>query len=551
MIRLHPSLTGAIVLGLVQTAAAQAENWCELDDQPWVDVTPIRWKLNVDFWTDQPEQPPPGNFCTQNGCDATQLRRAFEDVFAEIHNASGGNVRFLYAGTTSAEPGTPDPGFLVIYPDTKCPIGDALADATTGPFGNPTTWGLIRICSNWMSSPFGINWNPWSRTDGFSLHLTALHETLHILGMGHPETCGATDASIMRDAPHVNAPSQHMTNADIAFLHSRYPDRPATAMGRHSDDALSWIASGTPPSTVAYQASRFAATNNSTAESVFVAWMERTTAFGDVPLLRVSRRNPGWTNLWGVSSTSFARYHPAIAASDYDSIRVAYGSSYTPTTGEYHLLYYHSNDGGSTWPTSGSITTSKTEMPGVAGTWNAGVGIQGGYVWMWRINGDAQNNGRIAYKIGSNSPVTNWDVEASDTPSIACGPANIGNGYNCVVAIASTTEWGHRALWTQCSASGAQLICFPFVPLNAYTVGTPSVAYSGYGTAYPWHISVNQGGYTTYTWRKGESPAASWQDQVSFVEGNKSILPASGSRYMINAQAPFTTARRYVFVPSF
>jgi hypothetical protein len=505
---------------------------------------PIQWKLHPELWSLGIN-----SWCYQHTfpqcASETNVRRALENVFAEITNASGGKVRFQYAGIPTGDPDLDQDGFLYIRPDETCMSPNAYAYASVS--GGPTNSGVLGLCHAGVVSE---NYTPWLDQGGgyLSFHYVALHETMHILGMDHGTACGSPNAAVISPNNH---PSQHLTGTDILFLNDKYPGRVTASNVRYSDDdGLSWTVTNTaPPSGASNQASRFAATNNSRGGSVYLAWIERTS--GADRRLAVSKYSPGWAAVLGTESTTTARYHPGIANKTDSDVRVAYGTAYEDTTGLYHIGTRASTDGGTSWASTVTLTSNKTHIPGVTGTWTETTGIQGGYVWAWRIIGYGAGNGRIAYKIGANAIVTDFSLQSSDTPSIACGPAGVANGYNCLLAFTSVDGWGPIVKWTQCSTTSGTLDCLAVKSLGAYAVGSPSVSYAGEGAGSPWLISISQGGRTTYAWRKGINHSSDFADQRSFVSGDQAIVPAAATRIISHTTFPFTTSRRYVFVPSF
>ena len=114
---------------------------------------------------------------------------------------------------------------------------------------------------------------------------------------------------------------------------------------------------------------------------------------------------------------------------------------------------------------------------------------------------------------------------------------------NCLVAWIDAFHWQRPVRWTQgrVSLPDGRLVLKDIKTHGYVTVGSASVAYWDDGP-FPWLIALNQGGTTTYTWRKPASHDASFRDERSIGFSNKTTLPAAGSRVR------GTDGRGYVFV---
>lgn len=527
----------AAAIGLVPSDAS-AQNYCADTSTGWViDEIPVYIHENLI------------GICGGN-CSNSGLEYQVKAVLQGIYSGSGGVVRPYFAGW--ALWANYDPGDI---------IDDAIhvwaGDCTGADYGITSRqynsifgfgpYATIKICLT--NSQVGtITWDPardGSQTFGF--HTVLIHEMMHALGLNHPDSdqqynwegikctdlpAGDVVASVVRSP----GPSDSLMAADIEFIHDIYGTRTTTGRLRYSTDGLTWTAGPNGPSQTATALGRFAASNSQLGSYVYSAVRNQAK---HIVVSRYSQAG-SWSFQKDLPHIGF--YHPGIAASSSNAVAVAYQVHLDWTTALTDIKTRRTTDGGSTWQSPVTITAGglpvHTAAPGISQTYNPDTAQ---YLELWR-SALSSDNARIYYHHGTGQAAAhNTAIRTIDTPSIACGPSPIVGTRNCLLAWADAKSWGGIVKWQQCSvASNALSNCSAIRTHGYYTAGSPSVAYVGNNSGYPWQISINQGGYTIYTWRKAAADTVGFVDQRSFTYTPQAVLPAAGSLFSSG------TDRRYI-----
>ncbi|MSP61307.1 MAG: hypothetical protein EXR72_13370 [Myxococcales bacterium] len=213
-----------------------------------------------------------------------------------------------------------------------------------------------------------------------------------------------------------------------------------------------------------------------------------------------------------------------------------------------------SSSGGTSWSApvalSDATSQSHTTSDGVSSTFDP---VSQKYLVTWRggytTGGGASHVHEIFYKAGASAPQRLLDANgnpylASHTPSVACGPSAVVGTQNCLFAWVDGSSWYRQVRWFQASVSASGVLVGSSVKTHNYiSTGSASVAYWSTGS-YPWMIALNQGGTTSYTWRKAASSASAFVDQRSFSDSPKATTPALGSRVNGSARQAITLVGR-------
>jgi len=151
----------------------------------WTPCVPITWQFN-------PAYSPPGGL------------ELISDATRWISDTTG--LTFVYGGTTEQDPSTNrTPGLVVIGWQPFIPPGGwAQRGWATTQYGRRSVWGWVEL------DAFQVAMRPvgWTSGDWGGI---ALHELLHVVGLGHPEP---SDANQLMS----NAPRGHVGAGDLAGL---------------------------------------------------------------------------------------------------------------------------------------------------------------------------------------------------------------------------------------------------------------------------------------------------------------------------------------------
>ena len=527
-----PSALAALITGVAVIvhlfAPDTVEAQCSLGSL-WSNPMPIKVQINTLLDED---------LCPNSTCGSfTDIRRTVEAVFNEYYQATAGKIRFVYAGETSEERHAVIDDHIHIFAN-DC-SGGTLAIAAWG-----GTWGKIRICRS--NAGGAINWDTFHPGPGpRSFHSVLLHELGHVIGMDHIEACmSPAPQSIMRTFYGSNA-SEHLQAPEMAFVHLNYGVRSNLGFPMWTFDGTTWQTGGGSLPGAINVTGRLAASNTrSSGNNVYVAWTH-----GNVWLSRYTPSS--WTNAAVIFFDDPPRpiYHPGVASKDSRVFLTWLGNRDT-FTGLQNAVAQVFNDGSSTFEPLQILTAApatRTANAGVSATYDP---ESDSFIAIWRGSSSSDRNSITYSVVGASpapwklqNPATGNDLKAADTPSIACGPAEVLGEDNCLVAWIDPFHWQRPVRWTQgrVSLPDGQLVLKDIKTHGYVTIGSASVAYWDDG-AFPWLIALNQGGTTTYTWRKQASHDANFQDERSIGFSNKTTLPAAGSRVRD------TDGRGYVFV---
>lgn len=229
-------------------------------------------------------------------------------------------------------------------------------------------------------------------------------------------------------------------------------------------------------------------------------------------------------------------YHPGVASKDSTAF-VTWLGNRDIFTGKQDVIGQVFNDDESTFGPKKIFTDvlTQTANAGVSATYDPKTDS---FIAIWRGSSGGERNS-IMYRVVDESPfpwklqnpTTGADLKAADTPSIACGPVEVLGEDNCLVVWIDAFNWQRPVRWTQghISSTNGQLLLRNIKTHGYVTVGSASVAYWD-DSPFPWVIALNQGGRTTYTWRKRASHEENFLDERSITRPNKVTLPAAGSR---------------------
>lgn len=506
--------SGAVqLLVLAGTAIAQCPH-----GTPWSGTQPIKVVLNTGI-DDQ--------LCTAASCPSfTDIQLTLLAALSEYYHATGSRLRFRYVGETSVAPGTVIEDHIHVFAN-PC-SGGVLAVAAWG----GGTWGKIRMCESNGSGD--VNWNTFDRQPGgFSFHAVMLHELGHVIGLGHIFDCTTPAlASIMSNYPPA---SDHLNGPDISFVNQQYGIRFNRDRPLWTHDGVSWLAGGATIGGIVANG-RLAATNSRTSgNDVFVVWPD--VHFG-----------PNWGNFhitrytptsWQTLLNFFVPpprpiYHPGVASTG-NRVLLAWLGNRDEVTGRQNVIGSTFDAGVPAFVSTQTITDSisRTTNAGVSATFDP---ASNAFIAVWRSSAGSLRNG-ITYSVVGQSPSpmllqdprNGMAIKASDTPSIACGRVEIVGADNCLIAWIDAFHWQRPVRWAQGRVVSGQLVLSATRTHPYVTVGSASVAYWA-DSRFPWLIALNQGGTTTYTWRKPAPATASFQDERSIAARNYVTLPAAGSR---------------------
>jgi hypothetical protein len=376
-----------------------------------------------------------------------------------------------------------------------------------------------------------------------SLHSVLLHEIGHVIGMDHIESCtDPAPASIMHTFYNANE-SEHLKGPEIGFVNNSYGVRSNDGSPQWTPDAQAWLPGGGVFSGSVSSYGRLAASNSrASGNNVYVGW-----TFGNVFLTRYTPA--AWTTVGVVFFDSPPRpiYHPGVASRGSQAF-VAWLGNRDVITGMQDVLSIVYDESGAIWSPIGIVAegAARTANAGVSATYDP---ASDAFIAVWRGSTGADRNS-IAYRVVGQSPtpwvlsdpVSGRGVKASDTPSIACGDPQVLGPDNCLIAWIDGSHWQRPVRWTQGRVGPSGQLVLNDVKTHPYvTVGSASVAYWS-EDEFPWIIALNQGGTTTYTWRKRASFAANFEGERSLTSSTNVTLPAAGSRIR------GSEGRGYVFI---
>jgi len=517
----------AVTLGAVSTTARA--DYCTSGSDFWNASVPIPVVLNANIAAD---------LCPGATCGSfANIGRTANPPLSEGYQGSGGRLRFAYQGATTAAAGDTVSGKIHIYA-MPC-SGGTLGVTVQNGSGSPP-FARIRMCQSAAGT-----WNSFLPEPGrISFQAVLLHELGHAINLDHSEDCHAVgmDNSIMT-AYYQEGGSANLQYPELDFINDHYGPRSETVSRRSSSDALTWTElTNSAPASFAAVRGRLAATNTSAGGTdVVVGYL---TDDGAAPIVRIRRLTSAgvWSTLRDLVTVS--TYPPGVAKRSNSIIYVTY--QYIDSLFDHRQRVYATKtlDGGATWSANTELTTSttRTRNAGVASAYDPGTTQ---FITVWRAS-DNTINYRIEGGSGPytlTNPATGVALKSSDTPSIACGSVSVVGAENCLIMWTNPSSWSRTSLWTQGHLSGDQLVIPAANVVRTHgfsTVGAPRVAYNysaAAPTTLPWHVVLNQGGQTSYTWRKGGSYASTWSDQRSFSESPKPGLPAAaaggGSRLVL------------------
>jgi Matrixin len=520
----HTGLLGAMLLLAALGIMPQAShaNYCPNNWGKWQQM-PIAVHLNEHIADD---------LCPNSSCSTlSDIERTLRAVLSEYYYASGSTLQFEYKGTTSTPALENVPGAVHIYayPCSGSTLGIAVANGDASP-----PYGRIRMCESNDSGPI-----PWNSFDddgsGYSFHQVLLHELGHVIGLDHIETCADAEAeNAVMNQYYNTSGSDHLMYQDLNFVRNEYNPRLDTVSRRHSTDGLSWqeLANTTLENFTDVRG-RVAVSNAAANGSDLVMAWTHLGAWGFTNIAAYS--SLGWTtlgNFW-----TFSVYHPGVAKRSNADVGVSYMTVIDSLTHDQKVEFRRTRDGGASWdaPIELSDAATRTRNAGISAAFDRG-SLR--YITVWRGSGNNKNaiiyrvqDGATPYVLAdpSGTPIT-----ASDTPSIACGEPSVVGADNCLIVWPSARSWSRVVQWTQGHIAGDQLVLRPLKTHGYVTSGSPTVAYA-YGsnavTAYPWHLTLVQGGQTVYTWRKGGAYTSNFVDQRSFSESPQASLPVAGATH--------------------
>ena len=485
----------------------------------WNNPMPIKVLLNSRIAED---------LCPDSTCGSiNDIRCTLEAAMFEYFDLTGGELHFVYVGETNASPGTVIADHIHIFANPG--PGSTLAVAA---WDDTRTWGKIRICNTNAGGP--IVWDTFHpSSDKRSLHSVLLHELGHVIGMEHAEQnpSGPPYPTSIMHAGVSSLVSEHLQGPDISFVSNTYGVRSNRVVPVWTPDGVTWADGGGGPWPAPIRTyGRLAATNSlSSGNDVYLAWNRGN--------IYVSRYTPSSWTLRSVifldSGVPSPIYHPGIASKG-NEVLLAYLGNRNPISGLQDVVIVRSYDGGLTWDNPVVVSTSPTANAGVSASYDP---VSDSFVVVWRGSIGTQRNS-ILYNAVDRSPtvwklehpVSGTDIKAADTPSIACGPANGVGEDNILLAWADAFHWQRPIRWSQGRMGASGELEFQAARTHGFvSVGSASVAYWGVGD-YPWILALNQGGNTTFTWRKRATHAQSFVDERSIGYPRKVGLPTAASR---------------------
>lgn len=471
--------------------------------------------------------------CANSDCsNFDQIRRSTLVTLDEFYDNSGSKLRLYYAGTTDADVGAIIDKAIHVFAATGCNDAPAVAawGDTTG--DGKTDFGKVRMCADFIGLP--VSWNSYpdtSSTWNLSWQGVMAQEVGHTLGFDHPAVCLQDLKSIMGTTTSTSHHGHHLYKDDIDAYQFHYGFRVDKDVNfKQSATGINWSDVASTPSDMRLALSRLAASNTSSSPATFVSFPNDV-----IPrIVEVWRYDAGgWTHL---SNPPFAatNYHTGTACQDALNVAVAWLAGYNNTTGKQSVILSTTPNAGTTWSTKFIASGSnRTRNAGVSAAYDP---ESGHYIVVWR-----DDIGRITSKVdAAGAPIRNYLTEpgsntylrASDSVSIACGPANVVGPENCIVAWSDigwnrTLRWAHGHVDT---SGGTPELVLDQVRGQGYIIyGMPSVSFWSNGD-FPWELVFHQGGWTAYTLRKHASISATWQDERSFSAGKKIVNPVTGSR---------------------
>lgn len=516
-----PILAATIALATMATSKRSEAQLCAANEL-WGAGFPIRVYVNDNVFP---------ALCGGGSTCATWLdvERIVRHALNEIYQTGASAVRLEYIGNTAISPFTThsDAASIHVYANDQGTCSqNALGFFHADYQDSMAVKGEVELCvqNAWNGQ---IAWTP------MLLQHVVIHEIGHVLGMQHVEDCQVepVSASVMRMSVDATAAPAHPFAYDIDFWQYYYGYRNSIGRAEYSGDLLSWHSSAwLAPWLTTYSLGRFSATNSRSGEVVFVG-------YGDDAYRTVYLSRYGPTDWSDVSSVlaAVSNYHSGVASRSDTDVAVAWLGSYDGTTGVQRVYMSHSTSAGASWlaPVEVSDSFTRTDSSGVAATYDPRTDK---YLFVWRGGNGTANRDEILYRIEGAAdvraladPVSGVRLRAADTPSVACGDDGLGTS-NCILAYIDADDWQRAVRWFSFTLDTQQISSVSLIQTHPYiSLGSPSVAYWDTGT-YPWMILVNQGGTSTYSWRKGPSVVHAFQDESGYSYQPKVTLPASGSR---------------------
>ena len=472
--------------------------------------------------------------CPNSDCSSfNHIRWSTDVTLDEFYDNSGSKLRLHYAGPTNAGVGAIINKSIHVFAAPNCSDSPGVAAWADTDGDGKTDYGKVRMCANFLGQP--VTWKSYpdsSSTWSVSWQGVLAQEVGHTLGFDHPSVCLQNFKSIMGTTTGDSHHGHHLYKDDIDAYQTRYQFRLDKDVNfKQSATGINWANGSSPPSDMSLALSRLSACNTSSSPTTFVSFPSDV-----IPrIVEVWRYNAsGWKRLPHNPSFAATNYHTGTACRDSVNVAVAWVGGYNIITGQQDIFLSTTTNEGNSWST-------KVIASGSDQTRNAGVSVahdpeSGHYVIVWRDDID-----RITSKVDAlgapirkylTSPGSNNYLRASDSVSIACGPAKVVGSENCVVAWpdvgwSRTLRWAHGRVDT--SGATPQLVLSQVRSQGYIIYGTPSVSYWSSGE-FPWELVFHQGGRTAYTLRKSASVSAPWQDERSFSAGKKIVSPVTGSR---------------------
>jgi len=469
--------------------------------------------------------------CSTSNCSNIEnIRNSTEATLDEFYDSSGSDLNLSYAGTTNADIGEVINGSIHIFASQNCFDAPGVAAWADSNGDGKVDYGKIRMCSQFNGR--AVAWNSFpdsSSTFNLSWQGVMAQEVGHTLGFDHPSDCNQNFKSIMGTTTATSHHGHHLYKDDIDAYQTRYGFRNDKSVNfKTSHTGIDWGNTQSLNNTMKSALSRFSVCNTSSSPTTFVSFPA-----DQIPrLVDLWRYGAGgWIQLpspWFAASN----YHTGTACKDENTVAVAWSGGYDTITGEQDIFLSTTTNAGNNWGI-------ERIADGANQTRNAGVSAafdpeSGQYIVMWRDNRD-----RITSKINAPaSPIrqyaqsNNSFLRASDSVSIACGPASVVGAENCIVAWPDV-GWDRTLRWAHAHVDmtgGTPELVIGSIRSQGYIIyGTPSVSYWSTGE-YPWALVFHQGGRTAYSLRKKMSNTAQWQNESNFSAGQKIVSPVSGSR---------------------